>query len=280
MPTASPPIVSRAAWGANPVNTPAATIATPTRDLWLHHTGSSGLHGAGGMRSLQANARSGGYVDLEYTVVVDTDGQIYMSRGIGRDTAATGGNNSTSHAICAMGNFENDTPTNALLDSIASCVMWLFANRAIQQNVITGPHRDAPGNSTACCGRNLIAQIANINARVAGGAGPTPTPPPSGGAPLTTVASPRGAQGRVGTARPVPAFGTVQLDNGASLKGDTASGRGRVWVNPDQTVKNTKAPLLDIAPTIGTDGKPDGRGIVALYDLGGGNIGTYVVPWS
>ena len=289
MATANPNIVSRQAWGANPLNTPAGTISTPTPDLWLHHTGGAGS-GPGYMRSLQQGALRGGYVDLEYTVVVDTDGTIYMSRGPGRNTAATGGstggqaNNSRSHAICAMGNFENQQPTSELLDAIASCVLWLSAQRAIGTARITGPHRDAPGNSTACCGRNLIARIADINAIVGGAPSPGPTPPspPSqtGGAPLTTVASPRGAQGRVGTARPVPAFGTVVLDNGARCQGDTASGSSHVWVNPDKTVQQLKAPLVDIAATVDGNGRPDGRGFVALYDLGNGSIGTYVVPWS
>lgn len=175
--TADPHIVARGAWGANPLNTPAGSIVIPTPDLWLHHTGSSGLHGASGMRSLQQSALAGGYVDLEYTIVVDTDGQLYMSRGIGKNTAATGGstngiaNNARSHAICAMGNFENDAVTDRLLDSIASAVMWLHAHDAIARPVITGPHRDAPGNATACCGRNLIASIPEINARAAGGGG-------------------------------------------------------------------------------------------------------------
>jgi len=282
VPTANPPIVARQAWGANPANTPAQVISTPTPELWLHHTGSSGLHGAAGMRSLQANARSGGYVDLEYTVVVDTDGTIYMSRGVGRDTAATGGRNSISHAICVMGNFENDPATDRIVDTVASCVLWLSAQRAIQSAQITGPHRDAPGNSTACCGRNLIARIGDINRAVAGGGvtPPAPTPPATSGAPLTTVASPKGSQGRVGTARPVPAFGTVVLDNGARCAGDVASGNARVWVNPDKTVQQVGAALLDIAPTVGGDGQPDGRGFVALYDLKNGTVGTYVVPWA
>ena len=187
MATANPRIVSRASWGANPASTPAGAIATPTPDLWLHHTGGSGS-GAGYMRSLQQGALRGGYVDLEYSLVVDNrDGAIYMSRGPGRNTAATGGstggqaNNSRSHAICAMGNFENETPTPALLDGIASCVLWLAAQGAIARPVITGPHQAAPGNATACCGRNLIARIADINRMAAGGgSAPAPGPTPGG----------------------------------------------------------------------------------------------------
>lgn len=178
-------IVSRAAWGANPLTTPASSIATPTPDNWLHHTGSSGLHGASGMRSLQQGALSGGYVDLEYSYVVDTDGTIYESRGIGRNTAATGGstngvaNNARSHAVCAMGNFEHDTVPQVLINALGDLAAWLFTQGATRNKGYTGPHRDAPGNATACCGRNLIARIGDINARASGstgGGGGTTTP--------------------------------------------------------------------------------------------------------
>lgn len=175
-------IIGRSQWGANPAATPAGHIAIPTPELWLHHTASSGLHGASGMRSLQQGAKNGGYVDLEYSYVVDTDGAIYESRGIGRDTAATGGNhNAISHAVCAMGNFENDTPTQALITSLADICAWLYQHGATQRNAYTGPHRDASGNATACCGHRLIAEIGNINQRAAGGSG-TQTPAQKGGA--------------------------------------------------------------------------------------------------
>jgi len=190
-------VVSRSAWGANPLNTPASLIATPTPDLWLHHTGGEG-HGASYMRALQSGALRGGYVDLEYTRVIDTDGTVYESRGIGRNTAATGGttngvaNNARSHALCAMGNFETMMPSDALLNAIAACVADLHAAGAIATARITGPHRDAPGNATACCGRHLIDRIGDINARV-GGVTPTPPPQTKGGAvDITRTPSGRG----------------------------------------------------------------------------------------
>ena len=178
MPIPAPTTVSRAAWGANPLHTPAGSIATPTPDVWLHHTASTGLHGAAGMRSLQQGALAGGYSDLEYSYVVDTDGTVYESRGVGRNTAAQnapGGpnNNAISHAICAMGNFDpatgNQQPTDALVQSIAWVVAFLFAQGATQRPALSGPHGAAPGCSTACCGAHLAARIPEINALAGGG---------------------------------------------------------------------------------------------------------------
>jgi hypothetical protein len=181
-------VVDRAGWGANPLYTPAGTIAVPTAECWLHHTASTGLHGASGMRSLQSGAINGGYVDLEYTYCVDTDGTVFISRGPAHNTAATGGstngvaNNARSHAICAMGNFDPATggqhPSDAMLRGIADCVSSLHAGGYIDQPRIDGPHQAAPGNATACCGANLIARIGDINAMVGGG-GASPIGPPS-----------------------------------------------------------------------------------------------------
>jgi hypothetical protein len=239
------------------------------------------------MRSLQQNALAGGYVDLEYSYVVDTDGAIYESRGIGRNTAATGGstngvaNNARSHAVCAMGNFETQQPTQQLITSLAEIVAWLFERGAIQRPAYTGPHRDAPGNATACCGVNLIAQIPTINARAAGG-GTTQPPATPEAYPMGAVASPQKGNpaGRVPTARPVPALGAILLENGAALRGDQPSGSNRVWVSNDQAVKNAGNKLIDIAATVDGNGRPDGRGVVALFDLGNNQVGTYLVEWS
>jgi len=98
---------------------------------------------------------------------------------------------------------------------------------------------------------------------------------------LTTVAQNRTRNGRRATARPVPAFGTIQLDNGASLRGDSATSdpNVRIWANNDPAIRANNAPLLDIVPTVDGNGRPDGRGIVALYQLSG-QVATYEILWS
>jgi hypothetical protein len=165
-------IVSRGAWGANPLHTSAGAVATPTPELWLHHTASTGIHGAAGMRQLQAAALAEGYADIEYSFLVDNPTPtIYEGRGAGRQPAATADHNAISHAICVFGNFEVEQPSDALIAELGALVGDGHA-RGWWPATITGPHRDASGNSTACCGRNLIARIADINAIAAGAAPP------------------------------------------------------------------------------------------------------------
>lgn len=159
-------IVSRSQWGSDP-NTWSPWLSIPSPDVWLHHTVGD-FHGPSGMRLLQQDAVSEGYSDIEYNFLVDDDGIVYEGRGAGKKSAAQnapGGpdNNSRSHAICAFGNFEIKQPSAQLLMGIANLVAWLYQNRYISTPRITGPHAMAPGCATACCGKNLIARIQQIN---------------------------------------------------------------------------------------------------------------------
>lgn len=193
MSASDPHIISRAAWGANPLVTPAGTIPTPSEELWLHHSGGEQFDAAG-MRMLQAftlHRPDEHYVDLEYTFVHDhVNLHIYESRGIGRNSAATGGHNSVSHAVCVMGNFQDqiingqvvkgDVPSAELIHSLANLVAWGHEQGAWPLG-FTGGHRDASGNSTACPGNNLEVEIPTINAlaqQIHTGAMPGPNPPP------------------------------------------------------------------------------------------------------
>jgi hypothetical protein len=104
-----------------------------------------------------------------------------------------------------------------------------------------------------------------------------PVPAPAEGAVLTTVATGQTqANGRTPSARPVPALGVVLLDNGARMKGDKASGAAHTWRDPSVPAS---ARLIDISPSCGSDGKPDGQGVIAYYDLGNNQVGTYRGYW-
>lgn len=194
---------------------------------------------------------------------------------------ATLNRNGESVDVCVSGNRMVEPFTQNDVALIGQAVADAKARGYVIANPEVVAHRNSPGSSTVCPGDNTMKLWDSIVAACTGAA-PAPVPPspsPVGSeAPLTTVASPHSKAGRQGTARPIPAFGTVALDNGARCEGDTPSGDGYVWLNPDKTVQQLHAPLLDIAATVGSDGKPNGDGFVALYDLDG-DIATYVVPW-
>jgi hypothetical protein len=164
-----PKITSRAQWGANPQVTPAGTITVPSKELWLHHTAGEQF-GSAGMRMLQSftlHRQDAHYVDLEYTFVVDHQScEIFESRGPGKNTAATGGHNDVSHAVCVMGNFQTDPVSSQLVETLANLVAYGY-EQGWWPLRFTGGHRDASGNSTACPGDHLEAALLKINERAA-----------------------------------------------------------------------------------------------------------------
>ena len=191
MTATAPKITARAQWGANPLVTPASPIGMPSKELWLHHSAGEQF-GAAGMRMLQQftlHRQDAHYVDLEYTFVVDHQScEIFESRGPGKNTAATGGHNDVSHAICVMGNFQTDPVNPNLVETLANLVAYGF-EQGWWPLGFTGGHRDASGNSTACPGDHLEQVIPAVNARaVAIHAPTTPKVAPMYDPPLPIVA--------------------------------------------------------------------------------------------
>lgn len=103
-----------------------------------------------------------GWSDIAYSFLVDDDGTVYEGRGYGIAGGHTQGDNSTSHAICLLGNFDNRPPTRAALEA-AGALAGAGALRGAW-TTITGGHRDAPGAQTACPGRYLYAQLGALRA--------------------------------------------------------------------------------------------------------------------
>lgn len=173
-------IVTRAEWGAQRA-TSRTVIDTPTRRLWLHHSaGALDANGNGvwwddvrGIQNFHMRPVSDGgkgWSDIAYSFLVG-GGQIFEGRGVGIAGGHTKGDNTGSHAICLIGDYSWMTPKQEDLQAIA----WLMGHGKAQGwwGDLTGPHRDAPGASTACCGVNLIACIPDLH-HIA--SAPTPDP--------------------------------------------------------------------------------------------------------
>jgi hypothetical protein len=175
-------IVTRAEWGARPPKR-RHFIDTPTPRLWLHHTaGALDAGGNGvwwddvrGIQDFHMDVR--GWSDIAYSFLVG-GGMVFEGRGVGIAGGHTAGENTESHAICLIGNYEFMHPTDADLQAIADLTRHGLEHGWWADD-ITGPHKAAPGASTACCGRHLIAKIPDIR-RMADEpqAPPKPSPEP------------------------------------------------------------------------------------------------------
>ncbi len=165
------PIIEREAWGAREPRH-RNWIAEPTDELWLHHTaGALDANGNGvydddcrAIQDFHMDVRD--WSDIAYSFLTAINGVSFEGRGAMVVGGHTRGRNSKSHGLCAIGNFEVQRPTPELLEELANLVVHGLI-KGWWRTDITGPHKEAPGASTACCGKYLIREIPNINARAA-----------------------------------------------------------------------------------------------------------------
>jgi len=153
-------IVSRAGWNARAPRA-RVSMATPSSELWLHHSAGS-ESGAEGVRAIQrSHMDHNGWSDVAYSFLVDRNSAtVYEGRGAGVRGGHTFGHNSVSHGICVMGNFETSVPSGTLIARLAELVRF-GAGRGWWAPQFSGGHRDV--RSTACPGGNLYPRISEIN---------------------------------------------------------------------------------------------------------------------
>jgi hypothetical protein len=199
---AQPTIVSRAGWGADEsMRTCDPDMSNQMVSAAVHHTASTNDYAAsqvpGILRGFYAyhtrpEAAGGrGWCDIGYNFLVDKFGTIYEGRAGGIDTTTvgvhTGGFNSRTIGIAAIGDYSTVAPSAALLESLSQLIAWKFtvhrilANTNVQMvsgggaskypagTVVTFPtiyaHRDA--QLTSCPGQTLYDRLGDIRNRVA-----------------------------------------------------------------------------------------------------------------
>jgi hypothetical protein len=181
-----PTIVSRAGWGADErITTHRPSYRTPTFAV-LHHTAGSNTYtkaqAAGVVRGIHTyHARTLGWGDIGYNVLVDRYGTIYEGRAGGLDRGVIGaharGYNTGSFGVSVMGNFDvADIPAVAL-ESVARVTAWKYDVHGIDRSptrrmTVNGTtidtltsHRNV--GQTACPGRYLYAKMGQLRTRVA-----------------------------------------------------------------------------------------------------------------
>ncbi|MGR6965918.1 N-acetylmuramoyl-L-alanine amidase [Geodermatophilus sp. URMC 61] len=193
---AMPPVFSRAQWGADERImgwTPqyASTIKAAT----LHHTAGSNNYTADQVPAILRStytyhARSLGWGDIGYNVLVDKFGRLWEGRSGGLAStvvgAHAGGFNTSTFGVSMMGNYDVvDTP-QAMIDSVAAIIAWKFSLYSVNPKGTTtltsgGTDKYAAGarvtlptvfghrdtKSTACPGRYGYARLGEIRDKVA-----------------------------------------------------------------------------------------------------------------
>lgn len=157
-----PALVSVDAWGGTPAT--ATAPPQPIQRITLHHQGEiwkDGTDPVAYLQRLQQWSRlTKRWADIPYHYVIAPDGRIFSARPL-----ALAGDTNTEydprgHALVMLvGNFEEQQPTPAQLDSAAALTAWLVHTHHLGLDAIAS-HKDF-SRQTVCPGKNLYAQLAS-----------------------------------------------------------------------------------------------------------------------
>lgn len=148
-------IVSRNDWGAQPPRTPLyyPPPGNFTDGIFVHHSvTNTGPDEPALVRGIQGyHQNTNGWKDVAYSWLVGQSGTIYEGRGWGAAGGHTQGYNTSSHAVCFIGNSDTDIPTVEALAAIEQVIVECLARYGMSAPV--RPHRAV--NQTACPGAYL-----------------------------------------------------------------------------------------------------------------------------
>jgi N-acetylmuramoyl-L-alanine amidase len=178
-------IISRERWGAVHARG-FGPAPLPARELWLHHSVTSGggvtasfATDCASLRLLEQIGQARFSGGISYTFAVTESGRVFEGHGVDRKGAHTGGRNSIARAIVLVGDYSKRAPTDPQLSAVAELVA--FGDRAgWWPGRLNGGHRDAPGAQTACPGDQAYRCIRGLNIaaeRLLEQAPPTPSRP-------------------------------------------------------------------------------------------------------
>jgi hypothetical protein len=154
-------LVSRAAWGAEPLKGNHDPMGRIER-ITLHHTDEhAGMRGRSDLevvRAIQTYHRDTlGWADIGYHYLVGRDGRIYEGRALTAQGAHSGGaNNRNNLGVSVIGNFSGGVPPAAQLEAVAAFLADRRAAYGLRPAALFG-HRDF--GPTECPGNALYAWL-------------------------------------------------------------------------------------------------------------------------
>lgn len=117
------------------------------------------------MRYLQTLAWGRGFADISYNFVIFPSGHVWRGRGWEFLGAHNDGENEETIGAVAVGNYEGDVPTKAMLDSFVKLFRRGRSLRRVADEFFIRGHRDS--DATACPGEHLYQRIPWMRKEVA-----------------------------------------------------------------------------------------------------------------
>ncbi|MCA9241621.1 MAG: N-acetylmuramoyl-L-alanine amidase [Planctomycetales bacterium] len=162
-----PKFISAKAWGSAPDPIPADRKHTP-RFVTLHHAGvrwTAGRDPAEFIRNMQAwgkrrpeieqPPRNTYWPDLPYHFLIAPDGSIYEGRPLEYEPESNTRYELAGHlGVELMGNFEEQRPSPAQVESAVRLTAWLLSKHDLPVTAIR-THRDVAKGQTTCPGRDF-----------------------------------------------------------------------------------------------------------------------------
>lgn len=169
---AFPNILPRSAWGAR---APTCVTATNPYRSVIHHTASptnDSMTPEQRLRQTQSyHMDTRGYCDIAYNYLVSRDARVWTGRGATVLGGHTLNENSGNVAICYLGNYVGDQPSDAQICAGAGMLAWLNVNHGVAFSTLKG-HRDY--GQTACPGDLLYARLTEMKTKAQSGCAPQP----------------------------------------------------------------------------------------------------------
>jgi hypothetical protein len=201
-PGIAPPIIPRAAWGADAVPPRTAPQYGIVTAAFVHHTVTANAYtpdqsAAAVLAIAKYHRDTNGWNDIGYNFLVDVYGQVFEGRAGGVDQPVVGahaqGYNSQSTGVALLGTFSDVPIPEAAMAAVAQLLGWKLTLHGVPCEgsvvVISGGgsdnrygagtpvtlqrisgHRD--GDATECPGNALYAQLPVLRQRAAALAGP------------------------------------------------------------------------------------------------------------
>jgi hypothetical protein len=157
-------IITRAEAGLAPPKVKNTKMKLPVGEVWIHHTVTPVTGDPlADWRLVQKVAFNRGFNDISYSYGIHPQGRILEGRGdaVG---AHTKGHNEVSYGVVLIGNYENQEPTDAMIDAVQWLMQWFKDNGKVRPSKTypTGGHRDV--HQTACPGIHAYRKLDEMRA--------------------------------------------------------------------------------------------------------------------
>ncbi len=160
-----PGVLARSAWAKGAPDARNLNPMAPVRYITIHHDGMSVFSAtsqeaaAQRIELIRQSHRNKRWGDIGYHFVVDRAGRVWEARPLTYQGAHVSGHNEGNIGVLALGNFDQQSPTDAQVGGVHAHVSVLMRQFGVPASRVRTHQEWA---ATACPGRAMQAQVARL----------------------------------------------------------------------------------------------------------------------